>query len=125
MSLPVTLDPEELRKRLGGNSGLLAELIDIFRTEAPNYLALIRGGIAGNDACAVRQASHKLHGALCYFGVAPACELAQQLEQLGCSGRLAEAGEVCSQLEARLRTLLEELQRLVADVCTRPGGVSS
>jgi HPt (histidine-containing phosphotransfer) domain-containing protein len=88
---------------------LLRELVEIFLAEAPGLLALIRSGLAEQQAEMVERAAHTLKGALLNFGARRACEVARQLEACGREAQLADAAQLVSRLDSEVTQVCRAL----------------
>ena len=105
-------DPSAAINTVGGDVGLLREIIDVFFDEYPRWLTEIRDSVAREDAAVVRRVAHTLKGAVSTFGPTRASDLAQKLESMGHDQDLAGAGEVMLQLEQAIRDLRPALEAL-------------
>jgi len=99
------LDRDAIRERLGGDTKLLRELIDMFFADCPHLWQNVRDALAQGDAPRLSRAAHTLKGAVGVFGAKAAHEAAERLEQLASKGNLAQAAEAAAQLEAELERL--------------------
>jgi HPt (histidine-containing phosphotransfer) domain-containing protein len=109
-------DLERLLERVGGDRRALAELVRIFRADAPKQLARIRRAVEKSDAAGLRAAAHALKGAVSNFAAPPATEAALRLQKMGDTGHLQGAAVALGHLESELDALLAAL----ADVAGRP-----
>jgi signal transduction histidine kinase/CheY-like chemotaxis protein len=91
--------------RVGGDTRLLQELVNLFSEEWPRLLAEVRDGLAGTDVGRVKESAHTLKGAIANFDAAPALEAAQRLEVRARAGDLTGAQDACADLEAALSRL--------------------
>ncbi len=107
------MDESKLMERVGGDRQALAQIVRLFRTDAPRQLVRIRSAIRAGDAVRLRAAAHALKGAVSNFAAARATEAALQLQRLGESGELVRAGAALQRLEGELAGLLSALQALV------------
>jgi signal transduction histidine kinase/DNA-binding response OmpR family regulator len=73
---------------VGGEWGLLEELIDSFLEEAPPLLSRMREALDNSDSTALRLTAHTLKSSGNDFGATEFAQLNQQLEDLGRDGRL-------------------------------------
>ncbi len=96
--------------RLGGDLGLLREMIAIFRAEAPALMVSIRKAAAGTDADALRLAAHALKGALGTLDAPRAFVAAARLEE---AARLADRPRIEAAL-ADLESEMNALRRAIA-----------
>jgi signal transduction histidine kinase/DNA-binding response OmpR family regulator len=110
------LDREEIEERVGGDTKLLRELIDLFFADCPRMWQNVRDALSLGDAVKLSRAAHTLKGSVGVFGAKSAREAAEHVEQLARAGNLAQAAEAVTQLEAeleRLKPTLLELERSI------------
>jgi PAS domain S-box-containing protein len=88
--------------RVGGNAGLLKELVELFRGECPGLMADMRQAIIQKDASRLRRVAHTLKGSAATIGAAAVSEAAWRLESMGRTGDLAGALEAYGTLEQAL-----------------------
>jgi two-component system sensor histidine kinase/response regulator len=108
------LDRDEFLKRVGGDVGLLRELIAVFRTDCPRLWQNVRDALAQSDAVNLHRAAHTLKGSVGTLGAHAAAAAAEHLELLADKGDLAQAAEAVARLEKelqRLQPILLELER--------------
>jgi len=115
------LDRATVLECVGGDQALLAEIIQLFLSQCPRWLAEIRNAIERGDATRLRNAAHTLKGAVGNFRAQAAYEEAQRLETLGRDGNLAPAGGACAALEKHLGRLLPALAALSRESGPRIG----
>ena len=70
----------------------------------------IRQAVTGDDAKALRFATHTLKGSLRYFGKTMAFEEVLRLEKMGQDGSLADAGASLAALEPEIMRINQALQ---------------
>src|SRR3984957_15852075 len=123
---PVPLDPAatkdavaenesvaaHLHRATGGNHTLQRTLVKSFLQDAPKTLSLIRRAIAKKDALKLASAAHALKGSISIFGAAKAVAVARELEAMGRSGHLFDAGPQFRALESEFQRLKPELQAI-------------
>jgi CheY-like chemotaxis protein/HPt (histidine-containing phosphotransfer) domain-containing protein len=109
------LNRAEALSRVGGDVGLLRELVAIFRASCPQRLSDLREALAQRDGQGVMRHAHMLKGEVAILGAENATAAAQRLESLGHNGDIDRAGEAYAALEealarveASLPTLLEK-----------------
>jgi len=102
-------------KAAGGDSQLLAEVVEVFSGEGPRLLADLRQAAAAKNADTVRRAAHTLKGSLRMLGHQRAMTLAEEIESRGSSGELDQVNESI----AGLGTCLEELMPRLAEFLAR------
>jgi HPt (histidine-containing phosphotransfer) domain-containing protein len=120
--LPASNSPfsfEEALARAEGDKEFLAEVINLFRTDATGRLREIRAAASLGDARRLQRAAHSLKGAVGYLCAGPTSAAAQDLEQIGESGDLSGAPAAVDHLAKELERLSAALVRL------GPSGASS
>jgi signal transduction histidine kinase/HPt (histidine-containing phosphotransfer) domain-containing protein len=108
------IDAEAVLELVGGDGDALADLVDLYRTEAPRSVEALRSALAEADAGALSAAAHRLKGSLLTLAAHAASAEALRLEQLGREGRLAGAEAVLAALERQLAAIEPALEALVA-----------
>ena len=111
MENPKPFDADAALDRLGGDSELLAELVDSFLQHAPIIVSQIRNAAAGKDAKALEGAAHSLKGMAANLDAVPVTSLAERLESSGHCKDLSDACEGVSELHSSM----EELYRALAE----------
>src|SRR5205823_9536600 len=109
---PLPTEPlgrEALLQRVGGDEGLLAELVTVFRADSARLLEEIAAALERGDARAVERAAHSLKGSVRFFGAAAAADEALRLEKMGRAGDLAGGRESLARLSAECGRLLAAL----------------
>jgi PAS domain S-box-containing protein len=106
------LDESLALSRVGGDSELLKEVVELFLDDYPSTLEKIKRAVTSRDATAVEHHAHSLKGSVSTFGANRAFEAAFALEKQGRSGDLTGAQEGLSQLEKALEALRPELVML-------------
>jgi HPt (histidine-containing phosphotransfer) domain-containing protein len=106
-------DLERVLERVGGDRRALAELVRVFREDAPKQVARIRTAVRASDAGALRSAAHALKGAVANFAAPAATEAALRLQKMGDAGRLAGAEAALEQLEREIDALVAALAGVV------------
>ncbi len=91
----------ELIDRLGGDTGLLTEVIHLFLEDCPHRLAAIKSAVDRRDPELIRSTAHALKGAAGTLAARGVFEAAQALERMGAEARLEPT-------EAAWRTLSKE-----------------
>jgi len=107
-----TVDVHGLMARVGGDRGLLSELVDILRRESPGMLAEIRRSLDAGDPASVERAAHRLRGSVSSFGAEDAARSSQALERMGVAADLANGLDVLAALEDQIARLIADLGRL-------------
>jgi two-component system sensor histidine kinase/response regulator len=108
----VSFDADEVLARVQGNRALLAELVDIFRTERPRLFANLRQSVEAGDAKGLQEAAHAIKGTVGNFSAPGACEAARVLEVMGQQGVLIGAAAGVKRLEDEVEHLERDLVRM-------------
>ncbi|MBF0096335.1 MAG: response regulator [Magnetococcales bacterium] len=109
-ALDIGLNMESLLKTVEDDWGLLGEIVDLYRTDAPKQLQRIQDGIQRQDPDLVREAAHSLKGASGAFGKSTlSFALAYQLEQAGRNRDLGQAHELLQQLRHSIQLMEQAL----------------
>jgi signal transduction histidine kinase/CheY-like chemotaxis protein len=101
------LNQDELMERLGGDTELLDELIEVFLNDCPTRLADVKTAVDAADPEALRIAAHTLKGAAGTMAAGAVFEASQTLERLGGEKKMELAA-------AAVRVLAAEVTRLMA-----------
>ncbi len=103
------LDAGTLLMACDGDSGLLDQMIAIFRADAPTQMQRVEAALRERDAAAVLESAHKLHGLLAPFSTI-AADAAKGLEHAGAAGHPEHAIDTWAslvQIVAELGPLLD------------------
>lgn len=106
------LDEALALSRVGGDTDLLREIVELFLDDYPNTLEKIRSAVAVRDAVAIEQHAHSLKGSVSTFGAQNAFEAAFALEKQGRSRELGDVEAGLRQLESALGALRPELESI-------------
>jgi HPt (histidine-containing phosphotransfer) domain-containing protein len=94
----------------------LSELINLFLTEAPAFLAALAAAVEGDDAATVEERAHSLKGAAGNLGAARLAALCGELEAAGRGHRLDSAGPLIGRLQAELDQVRNALDAVLASL---------
>jgi two-component system sensor histidine kinase/response regulator len=94
---------------VNGDNALLEEIIELFHSDYPGWVAELRAAIRSDDAQSTERAAHSLKGAVRIFGVTAADNLANELETLGRAIDLTGAETVLPMFERELGQLNKAL----------------
>ncbi len=75
------LDLSYLREMSGDSPEFIIEMIDLFKTQTPLYIAELENAIAGEDWDKVAASAHKIKPTFTYVGREDAKEHMQEMEQ--------------------------------------------
>jgi HPt (histidine-containing phosphotransfer) domain-containing protein len=114
-SLEDILDRSEALERVGGDTALLGELIELFLAESVQLRRDLAEALRAGDASKLGRTAHTLKGAVSTFGAHAAREAAERLERLGRAGELADAAGAVTHLESELERLGPALEKMKAE----------
>ncbi len=97
-----------------GDAELLAEMAEVFLSEAYGLLGRIRRCVVDGDAAGLGRAAHQLRGAASNFYAERTVEAALRVEQMGRQNELGGSQEALSTLVAEFERLRPELEKIVA-----------
>jgi two-component system, sensor histidine kinase and response regulator len=92
-------------ERVDGDAELLKELVGLFISECPQWMAEIRQAINQRDASKLHQAAHTLKGSVANFGARAAFMAAQRLETDGREQDWGQAEKDWAALEVAISRL--------------------
>jgi signal transduction histidine kinase/CheY-like chemotaxis protein/HPt (histidine-containing phosphotransfer) domain-containing protein len=106
---------DQLRDDLGGTAAL-REVIRSFLDQTPCALSALRDAVARADVPSIRRAAHMIKGTSSTLGARELSEQCAEIERVGQTGCIADAGSRVSAVEASYRTieaaLKAEIERL-------------
>ena len=105
MEREITWTAATLSERLGGDSQLARELVDIFLSEYPKLLQALRAPVVRNDEQGIRRAAHALKGTLANFVETGPTSTVQAIELAATEARLADIPLLLEQLELEIAAL--------------------
>jgi HPt (histidine-containing phosphotransfer) domain-containing protein len=112
MSATEVFDYRGTLERLGGDTGLFAELVRFFLEDTGEILQRARDGAQERDGQKLSRAAHSLKGLCSTFGGREAVDLAWRIEQSAMLGDLDNAP--VAELETAVERLSEALRRQLA-----------
>jgi len=106
---------DQLREDLGGTPAL-REVIRSFLDQTPSVLSALRDAAARADIPSIRRAAHMIKGTSSILGARELSEQCAEIERVGQTGFIADAGSRVTAVEASYRTieaaLKAEIERL-------------
>src|SRR5262245_18947113 len=106
---------DHLREDLGGTAAL-REVIGSFLDQTPSVLSALRDAAARADVPSIRRAAHMIKGTSSMLGARELSEQCAEIERVGQTGCIADAGSRAIAVEASYRTieaaLKVEIERL-------------
>jgi two-component system sensor histidine kinase/response regulator len=104
-------DPSVMLERLGGDEELARQLVELFISECPRMMAVVRESVANKDADQIRRAAHAFKGSVGNFTEDAPMTTAFELEQMGREGQIAGAPALLARLEREVADFLVALNR--------------
>jgi two-component system sensor histidine kinase/response regulator len=98
-------------ERLGGDEELARQLVELFVSECPRMMAVVRDSIANKDADQIRRAAHAFKGSVGNFTEDAPMTTAFELEQMGRDGQIDLAPALLARLETEVADFLVALNR--------------
>jgi signal transduction histidine kinase/CheY-like chemotaxis protein/HPt (histidine-containing phosphotransfer) domain-containing protein len=106
---------DQLREDLGGTAAL-REVIRSFLDQTPSVLSTLRDAVERADVPSIRRAAHMIKGTSSTLGARALSEQCAEIERIGQSGYISDAGSRVIAVEASYRTieaaLKAEIERL-------------
>ena len=106
------VDEKGALERVGGDTDLLREWIEMCAVEGPKALAKLEAAIAARDAKELHIAAHTLKGSVSIFCAQEAYDAAFVLENLAKAGTWESVDAALTRVRAALAAVLPELARL-------------
>jgi HPt (histidine-containing phosphotransfer) domain-containing protein len=106
------LDRDSILERLEGNQDLLAELVELFLSEAPELIETMQKAMQSGEMLALEHSAHSMKGAAGNFSASSTVSAASQLEKDAKNRDLAAAKESLAALELAIERLMPELAGL-------------
>ena len=106
------MDAEEMRRQLGNDDALVAEVIELFLEDCPVRMAALATAIDVRDAAMVRRAAHAIKGSASNFFASRVVETAAALEMLADGGDLTGVDELAGRLDTEMGRLVTAMTEL-------------
>jgi CheY-like chemotaxis protein len=103
------LDRQKLLASFGNDEDLLREVIEVFQGEYPELLAAVEAALAGRDREQLRQATHKLKGAIAPFSRQGAYPIGCQIEKTALTAEWDELDTQVAEFKSHLARLVPAL----------------
>lgn len=97
-------------ERIGGDTGLLADMVSYFFEDAPGLLSQIRQHLDSNQLEEASRAAHSLKGLCSNFDAKKPAELARKVERMASEGNIANIDQVVDDLEIQFGMLVDCLR---------------
>jgi CheY-like chemotaxis protein/HPt (histidine-containing phosphotransfer) domain-containing protein len=95
---------EQLREDLGGTAAL-RDVIRSFLDQTPSVLSSLRDAAARADVASIRRAAHKIKGTSSLLGARNLSEQCAEIERVGETGSIDDAGSRVTAVEASYRAI--------------------
>jgi HPt (histidine-containing phosphotransfer) domain-containing protein len=109
-----SFDRDTMLERMGGDTELLAEVVELFLEDGPRMLDTVRDAVSERDAHNVERSAHSLKGALLNMAAERAAGIALELERMGREESLDTSLDILNRLEEEMERLQQELKDLEA-----------
>jgi two-component system sensor histidine kinase/response regulator len=113
---PLVLDVDEALERLGGDSLLYAEVVDLFLKEAPRQIDSLMAHVGARRFGEVRTGAHCLKGAAAALGANRVMESARHLEFAAKDGQVDAMSDLVALLSSHFAEAQPALERVRAGV---------
>ena len=104
------VDMARMNDLTDGNLDNLRELVEMYFNQTQKQFVQLREAIRDNKADAVRRVAHSCAGASATLGMTHLVPLLREMEKLGASGTLTEAGRICETAAGELERIREFLK---------------
>ncbi len=108
------IDWERARKTVGGDEGLLRELLGIYVGEAQGLMKEIHQAFAVGDHDTLKRAAHTLKGASLSVGAIDTNKQAQKIEVGGVELPAEQLSDLIGRLELKVRSVISEVTEFIA-----------
>jgi two-component system, sensor histidine kinase and response regulator len=108
---PSLFDREATLRQVGGDEGILRELVETFLEQAPELMEGIRDSAREGEARELRRGAHTLKGSAAVFAATPVVDGALRVETLAREDRMDEVDPAIEELEPLVERLVAELRR--------------
>jgi len=117
------LDPAALAniRAVDGDGSVLAEVIEIYLTEAPEQLQSLRNALEGGRLGDLGRTAHALKSASLNVGARTLCDLCHRLERQARAGQSAGTAELVAGIEALMERVCNALRTEFATLPARSG----
>ena len=112
MTIPASatrFDLADMRRRLGNNDDLIAQLLRMFVEVHPLQMAAVRNAIDSGEPDAVRSSAHSLKGCAGNLSAAGVVDASAALEQAAERGQAADFERLFDRVRAEMEALIGDL----------------
>ncbi|MFO0733854.1 MAG: Hpt domain-containing protein, partial [Nitrospiraceae bacterium] len=113
-SYSAVFDATTMLANLGGDTDLFEQLLRLFLDRQSMMMAEIRTAVERADASLLERAAHTMKGTAANLCAPDVVLVASQLEAIGRLGSLTDAAGLYSQLDRRVRQLVDVIHRHMA-----------
>jgi HPt (histidine-containing phosphotransfer) domain-containing protein len=107
---------DNLLESVGGDGEFLADLLDIYFADTPQQFTSMHDALEKGNAEEFRRAAHSLKSNSANFGAMDLSQKAKNLEDMGKTGDLEEAGEVLQEAEIEYTKVKSDLETIQKNV---------
>ena len=112
------IDIQDLLGRVENDRELLKDLVDIFRSDLPQYLAALEQAVYDRDSAEVARTAHSLKGMFANLAAPRAASAAAHLEALGREANAKGLAAALADLNQEVSGLLPELEAVATETRT-------
>src|SRR5262249_54556393 len=112
MNIPASsrrLDIADVRRRLGNNDALIADLLEMFLETLPTQLADVKTALSTRELDAIRRSAHTLKGSAGNLSAIGIVAAARAVEEAAERGNAADLERLCTRLEHEVNVFVDEL----------------
>jgi HPt (histidine-containing phosphotransfer) domain-containing protein len=114
MSTDPAINHDELLERVDNDTELLRDLVELFLDDLQERLDGIDDAIKQDDLNLLHECAHALKGSVANFAASAALEAATRLTEMAREGRCDGLGEAVQALNAEMKRVRTELEKIVA-----------
>ncbi len=103
------VDKALLMTRVGGDTALLDELVQLFLKNSQEMLSAVKNAVEHGNAEGIEKTAHSLKGSVGNFAAERAFQAAMKLETMGRDGKLRHAEEAFTELEKEINLFKDTL----------------
>lgn len=105
-------DVEALIERLGGDTEVVGEVVDLFLSHAPALVSEVRSAVTEENWPLLAKLSHSLKGMSANFGADTLADIARQMELVAKASGDNRIRTLLSQMEETLQAVVHEIDKL-------------
>lgn len=107
------MDVDDALRRLGEDTQLLRDIIQIYLEDSPSMVERIHSAVATADALGLQHAAHQLKGIAATLSAPDVVGVASRLEHMGASRDLSDAAKALVEVDRRVSSLNQAVQEFL------------